>query len=101
MSRNSTTIPPKSVTIRGVSYKDQHEAATFLGVGQSTISRAMMRGTLDNVGLCGRNRKHGKSGSQPVTIDGTTYKSKKTARKSLGLGIRGLEDAIAKEGSKP
>lgn len=95
----------KPVTIRGVSYKDQHEAATSLGVGQSTISRAMMRGTLDNVGL-GLHRGVCLPGPIiwkpiPVTIGGVTYRSKQRARKELSLGIIGLEAAIRKEKETP
>lgn len=105
MSRNKTTIPPTPVKIRGVQYKTQREAALALGVHQSTISRAVLRGTLDNVGLDLHIGPHPKgfrvATPKPVVINGVRYGSKKIAREELGLGVIGLEDAIRKESELP
>ena len=44
----------RPVTIRGVTYRSRTEAAKALGVAVSTISNALKRGTVENVGL-GKN----------------------------------------------
>lgn len=48
----------KGVSIRGVHYATQKDAARALGVGEAAISVAKARGTLDNVGCRDTHTKH-------------------------------------------
>lgn len=48
----------KSVSIRGVTYATQKEAARALGVGEAAIAVAKQRGTLDRVGCRAPHDQH-------------------------------------------
>lgn len=78
------------VTIRGTTYKSQREAAEALGVSQTTIHFAMLRGTLDKVGLGGH-----KTRSKPVMVDGVRYPSISAAARSLGITGRAFHAICA------
>lgn len=80
MTRNRD-FTPVPVTIRGVTYSSEGEAARALGVLQTTISKALEQGRLDTVALNPRGRRIAKA----VTVNGVRYKSSYAAGKALGI----------------
>lgn len=80
----------KNITIRGVTYADTAEAAAALGVKRSTVSTAIGKGVLDNVGT-GQGRGEP---PMPVHVRGKTYPSAKAAAKALRLTETSIYRAI-------
>ena len=78
------------VTIRGVKYPSQSEAARCLGVRQPVICNAMRTGTLDNVGLRKQRNKYRSENysdsnplAHPIKFGGVQYSSmRQAARKN-------------------
>jgi hypothetical protein len=70
----------KSITIRGVEYSSQREAALALGISAVAINRAKTFGRLDTVGLNPARRD-----PVPVTIRGVLYPSEYAAAKAFGV----------------
>jgi len=71
---------PVPLRIRGVDYPSINQAAKALGVGPTTVWRALDEGRLETVGLY---RTHGRP--RPVTIDGVVYPSYRAAVAGTGL----------------
>lgn len=77
----------KPITIRGITYKSYAEAARDLGLARNTISNAVRKGYVDQVGQMGKGgRKNGLS----VTIDGETYQSVSEAARQTGVSYWNL-----------
>jgi len=94
---------PVPLRIRGVDYPSINQAAKALGVGPTTVWRALDEGRLETVGLY---RTHGRP--RAVTINGVVYPSYRAAVAGTGLTMavvwrlsmieRGIYDAyVARE----
>ena len=75
-----------SVTIRGVTYRTQSDAAIALGVSKATVSAANKAGTLDHVG---QGPRRGKGNDKAITIRGVTYRTQSDA--AIALGVTSVE----------
>ena len=88
------------IPVRGVIYKDVHEASRALGVTTNTIYAAAARGTLDTVGL-GRGR-HGRHvegpRAVPVPIGPYEYTSIRHACRELNLSRKELSRWLRNRG---
>lgn len=80
----------RDIVIRGVTYPTIADAAVELGVSASTIRHALLRGTLDRVGLGRRGFD-----PMPVNVRGTDYPSARHAANALGLTPEAIYRAIA------
>lgn len=68
------------ITIQGLTFKSQREAARHFNFSENSISKARIRGTLGNIGR-GRNLNNAK----PVTYNGVTYPSLAEMKRQLKL----------------
>lgn len=72
------------ITIRGVEYSTQREAAKKLGLHTSTIHKAKKDGRLDTVGIL----------KQPIVIRGVEYESQVEAAKAIGVKASTIGGAL-------
>lgn len=83
---------PKTITIRGETFKSAKEAAAHYGLGTSSIHAAMREGRLDDVGLPSKGKPI------PFMIGPYQFRSKRAASIALGLGPSFIQNAM-REGS--
>lgn len=81
------------IKIRGVTYPSAKAAAEALGVKVSAVYSALNRGNIDTVG-------EGKSQPQPITLDGISFPSIRSASLALGFGRTYLGKILSKGGDK-
>lgn len=79
--------------IRGVYYPSQTAAARALGVNTCVVTKALERGTINNVG----RGKTGRPG-MPVTIRGVTYGSLTDAARAIGVSVTAIIEAKQRNG---
>lgn len=77
------------VTIRGVNYPSERQAARALNLAPSVIRRALERGTQDR---CGLNLR----GQKPCTVEGVEYPSRIAASVATGINYKTLCKRIRK-----
>lgn len=76
------------VRLNGITYKSQSEFARAMGVTPTTVSQALKRGTLANVG------KGAQGAIKPVSVDGVDYASTSEAMAGLGVTWKALQKRI-------
>ena len=81
----------RPVTIRGVRYGSETEAANALGVSVSAITGARHRGTLDYVGLGHR------SIPKPIVWRGIPFGSQKELAGHLGMSTSAVNQAVKED----
>lgn len=87
----------KEITIRGVRYASQVEAARILRVAPSHVSKARKSDRLDTVGLKVAGLLNGGRPAMPVTLDGVHYPTRIAACAGTGLHYRKLVAVIEAE----
>jgi len=70
------------ISIRGVTYATQAQAAKALGVSKATICAAAKAETLEFVGL---GPRRGRGNDKATAIGGVTYETRAQAAKALGV----------------